>query len=122
MKKSQAKKAGIDELLDAYEQAAVIAGKATESGDYKANNKAVDTIQAVYAELRSRGPEARRALLGLLGHEDPGVRLWAASHALDFSPGDGEPVLEELCSVGQLLGFSAKTTLQEWRKGNLKFP
>jgi len=63
-------------------------------------------------------------LLGLLDSPDVGVKLWAASHALEFAPTDGELVLEALSRSSEI-GISkltAETTLKEWKKGSLKFP
>jgi len=122
MTKRELKYLELAELIKAYSESAKIQGHATESGNYKAGNKAFDLINAIYAELRHRGAQAQRALLPLLNDPDPGIRLWAASHALDFSPTDGEHVLEDLIPIGKFLGLCAKTTLEEWRKGQLKFP
>lgn len=122
MTKREVKKAELAELINAYSESAKIQGEATESGDYKTGNKASDLISAIYSELRRRGPDAQRALLPLLEADNPGVKLWAASHAMDFSPSDGEPVLVSLIPVGRFLGLSAQTTLSEWRKGRLSFP
>jgi hypothetical protein len=122
MTKRQMKKASLDELLAAYRDAARTHGAVTESGDYKVGNKAADLITAIYSELRRRGPDAQRALLPFLGDEDPGVRLWSASHVLEFAPSDGEAILRALIPVGRFLGLSAKVTLEEWEKGRLSFP
>jgi hypothetical protein len=122
MTKRKVKKAELGELIDVYSESARIQGEATESGDYKAGNKTSDLLTVIYSELRRRGTDAQRALLPLLKAKDPGIKLWAASHAMGFSPADGEPVLESLIPVGKFLGLSAKTTLAEWRKGTLHFP
>ena len=79
-------KATLDELIAAYRDAALTQGEATESGDYKAGNKASELLTAIYAELHRRGDEAQRALLPLLDDAAPGVRLWSASHTLEFAP------------------------------------
>jgi len=122
MRKRSIKRASLGELLDAYAQAASVHGRATETGDYKTGNRAADRVAAIYAELRARGPDAQRSLLGLLKHEVPGVRGWAAAHALDFAPSDGEAVLQALIPMGGFVGHDAEMTLKEWRQGRLKFP
>lgn len=122
MKKRQVHKADLGELIAAYSEAARTQGDATETGDYKTGNKASDLIAAIYAELRRRGRDSQCALLPLLTDDDPGVRLWSASHALEFSPSEGEPVLQVLIPVGRFIGLCAKTTLEEWRAGRLQFP
>jgi len=59
-------------------------------------------------------------LVDLLEHEDPYVRLWAASYTLQIMPTKAEKVLEEISHVkGVMAGFSAKMTLEEWKKGTL---
>lgn len=123
MKKSWLKDAPVDELVDAYEQAAVKYGRATEEGDYKTVNKNADIIIKIYAELRSRGREAQMALLPLLAHEEPGVRCSVGSHSLEFAPEQGEPVLSELALIQKsFVGMSAGMALEQWRKGALRFP
>lgn len=62
------------------------------------------------------------ALRELLGHAERGVRLWAASHALEFAPEEAQRVLDNLVLLkGSLVGFSAEMTLREWRAGRLQF-
>ena len=68
-------------------------------------------IAAVYRELRTR--ESESALSDRLNSEDPGVRVWAGAHALEFAPERGEPTLGELAELPGLLGFTAETTLRE---------
>ena len=79
-------------------------------------------VADVYRELRARGAEAQSALLPLLDHENDAVKCWAASHALEFAPERGEPVLTRLARGRLALAFSARQTLREWRNGNLSFP
>lgn len=120
--KRQVKQASLQELLAAYKDAAREHGAVTESGDYNAANRAAGLLVAIYSELRRRGEDAQRALLPFLGDDDLGVRLWSASHALEFAPFEGQTVLQAMIPVGRFLGLSAKTTLEEWEKGRLRFP
>ena len=50
------------------------------------------------------------------------VRLWAASHVLEFAPKLAEAELERL-AMGPRgpLRLNAEMTLQEWRAGHLQF-
>src|SRR4051812_19892849 len=99
----------IEELIQRYADAAAVHGRATEQNDYLAGNAAYQVIDSVCHELRRRGLEAQRALLQLLGDPEPGVRCWAASHALEFSPADGERTLSALAGLPKsLVGFSAR--------------
>lgn len=108
------------DLVAGYVRAATTHGQATRSGDAKAGNAAAATISSIYRELRVR--DRRSVLLPLTGHEDDGVRLWAAAHSLEFAPSDGELVLEELEGGVGPLAFSAEMTLRRWRSGQLRFP
>jgi hypothetical protein len=112
--------ASVDELVDRYASAAAAHAKASEQGDHAVANPQHDVVAAVYRELRDRNE--REALLPLLQIDDPGVRGWAASHALEFSPDDGERVLQELSASAGLVGFNAQMTLDTWRAGELTFP
>jgi hypothetical protein len=121
VRKAWLKKAQGEDLVAEYEAAAHSHGVATENGDYKIANKNADVVAKIYAELRSRGE--RELLLSLLVHESQGVRCWAGAHALDFAPQQGEPVLAVLAEDQRsLMAMSARVTLEEWRKGELKFP
>jgi hypothetical protein len=107
-------------LVAMYRDAAVgqseggLTGKALRAANRKASK-----VAAVYRELRTR--DARSVLLVLLEDADPSVRLWAASHALEFDPAEGEPVLEKLANDqdSEPLGtrFNAQITLEQWRGG-----
>ena len=121
MKLEQVPHAGVAQLISAYQEAARQHGDASEDGDYKTANKSAGLIAAIYAELRRQGLAAQKELLSLLASPTPGVRLWSASHALEFSPDEGERVLSELAMQRQVLGLSAATTLKEWREGRLHF-
>jgi len=61
-------------------------------------------------------------LLPLLLSTDDGVREWAAAHALEFEPRQGEAILLDLAKRKGLQGFSSRMTLKVWREGTLRFP
>jgi hypothetical protein len=112
----------VEQLTAAYQRAASAHGQATAAGDHEAANRHHDLVAAIYRELRSRGLLAQKALLPLMQDPDDAVRSWAASHALEFSPEQAEPVLIALAESRGISAFNAKMTLREWRKGNLSFP
>jgi hypothetical protein len=114
--------AGLDELVSRYAEAAAGHKEATAEGDHRRANREHDRVAEVYRELRRRGPEAQRALLPLLEHPIVGVRSWAGAHALEFAPEEGEHALSRIVADGGMPGFTAKTTLDTWRKGELRFP
>src|SRR5262245_28941405 len=112
--------AHLESLVRQYSEAALRHGQATEKGDYLTANAAHDELASVYRKIRELGANAQRSLLPLLSDADVGIRLWAASHALEFSPDDGVRVLSELERMPKsFVAFSAKMTLQQWRLGAL---
>lgn len=116
MRKTWFKKASIDELVRAYAEAAEAAGRARKVGDYKTNNRNVDIIIKIRAELRLRGQEALLALLPLLDHEYSAVRSAAAVDLLEVAPEQGVRVLEEIESVRpSIFGLEAEYALKEYR-------
>jgi hypothetical protein len=104
-------------LLGRYAEAARAHGTATEKGDYKEANRKHAQLVAVLRELRS--DERVGALAELLGHEEPYVRCWAATHLLESDATAAIPVLEDLVRRPGFLGFTAATVLKEWKKGTL---
>jgi hypothetical protein len=123
MKRSALEKFSIGDLVQRYESAAIQYGAASANSDLKATNRQHSIISDIYRELRQRGVEAQSSLLPLLEHNDVAVRQWAAAHTLEFAPAKGEPILESIASGPPGMDrFSAEMTLEQWRKGALKFP
>jgi Domain of unknown function (DUF2019) len=113
----------VDGIVEVYAAAAAHYYGATQHGDSHGANVAFETVSAAYRELRVRGIEAQHALLPLLAHENPAVRLAAGAHALEFAPEAGEPALTELTAEDETsVAFDAEMTLEVWRDGELRFP
>lgn len=110
-------------LLRTYAEAAVVQGQASFAGDYKTANAKYDILVNICCRLRELGSEAQMCLLELMNHADPNVRLWSATHALEFAPERGEAALRELVNRElRLVSFAAELTLREWTEGRLEFP
>ena len=93
-------------------------------GDSKNSNKQGRIIISICIQLKKEN--RLHALLSLLEHEHPQVRFRAAERTLLSFPDRAERVLKDLSLLrgiqfGQI-GFVSQITLQEWQKGNLKFP
>jgi hypothetical protein len=112
--------AAVSELIHEYAAAATEAGRLDIPS--RQQNKAARRVSAIYGDLRERGRAAQGALLPLLDHPDPAVRLWAASHALEFAPDRAVATLKAMKGVEFPRGLSAEMTLREWRAGRLRFP
>jgi Domain of unknown function (DUF2019) len=111
-----------DTSLDAYAKAAMDHTAGTLEGDSRRANRAYHRLADIYRARRAQGNAAQQELLSLLRHAEPGVRVWAATHALEFSPDRAVPVLERDAAEPGILGFNARTVLAEYRAGRLRFP
>ena len=122
MKRDAPRNASLRDLSAQSEEASGLHGEASRTGNSRTANAQYKRIVAAWKELRGRGEEGRAALLRLMGNSNPDVRMWAASHVLEFDPGAAKAELERLASgPSSLVRFDAEMTLKEWRAGNLKF-
>ncbi|NBC45912.1 DUF2019 domain-containing protein [Corallococcus exiguus] len=109
-------------LVRTYVEAAELHGQASVEGKHRAANTQYARLITAWRELRAQGKDGRSALTGLLQDSNPRVRLWAASHALEFAPVLAEAELERLAlGPAGVVRLDAEMTLSEWRAGNMKF-
>ena len=121
MKKTQLKKLSVGQLIEMTRTASAERWRAIYAGKPKDGNRMFDLLVTIRRELRMRGMDAQRQLLGLLDDPDPGTRCWAAVSVLEFAPSEGERVLAEVAKLPEsLVGFSAEMTLEQWRAGTFK--
>ena len=111
-----------EDAVDVYARAAAMQGAATDRGDHKEANAAYDAMIRSLAVLRESSDRGRSALTGLLEHEDPHVRCWAATHLLPLNAEIAIRELEALTSEAPFVGLNAEMVLREWRAGRLKVP
>ena len=117
MKESDALAARLDELEASYRDAAVHHAAAIASGRHRVANRNYDVLQTIAAELRARGTNGEVILLRLLQSCDASVRLWAATHSVDFAPRDAEATLRAIADGGASpQRLVAEMTLSEWHK------
>ena len=120
-----AREAPLDEVFARYEQTArEWSIESTESRDVKARrvNRLFDENRVYLHRLRS--DERGRALIeALLDDGDPGVRLKAAAHALEWNPDAARPVIAGVAALEGLWPhrFDAEMTLREYDAGRLRF-
>ena len=107
--------------LKKFIEACIAKGEAEETGNVKPreDRKYYKIINSVYSYLKNN--HQLEELSNLLDHENVYVQLWASSYMLQLSGSKAEKVLENLATLKGNIGFCAEMTLQEWRKGNLKF-
>ena len=92
---------------------------ATELGDYKKGNKNYFNIVKAINALKEQGELL--ALLDFLNHPSIGVRGLAACYLLPVRENEAIEALELISQQTGIHALTARTTLSEWRNGNLKF-
>jgi len=106
------------EALKTFKEAAIIHGECTENGNYKLGNKNYKKIAAARNYLKEIGE--RELLRQFLNDSNLSVRGWAATYLLPLCENEALMVLNDIASTKGVYGGDASTTIQEWRKGNLK--
>lgn len=97
--------------------------RAMSTGSIKEANRKYDALVEIRRELRERGLEAQRQLLGLIDAPDPGTRCWVASSVLAFASEEGGQVLAELADKEKnAVGVEAGWILEQWRAGTFNPP
>ncbi|NOW94687.1 DUF2019 domain-containing protein [Mucilaginibacter sp. SG564] len=115
MKKLNDINAALCQFVDAASKHA----EASQTGDYKIANKSYKEIANAYTFLKDH--DSLLVLLDYLDHKSTGVRIWAATYVLPINEKKGIATLEDVGKSTQgILSSTAKTTLSEWLKGNLK--
>jgi hypothetical protein len=122
LKRESVKTVSLEELSARYERAATLHGQASREGAHRVANARYKELIAAWKELRKRDEEGRAALVRLMASADPHVRLWSASHVLEFQPAAAEAELERLAKgPPSVVRLDAEMTLAEWRAGRLSF-
>jgi hypothetical protein len=111
----------LEEIIEEYVNTCLKSDESLETGDYKTGNKCYKVIQKIRNELKSNTDYGIEKLEYLLGHPNEYVRLTTAVSFLPINPQKAEEVLSEISSKRGLNAFTAKMTLEEWHKGNIKF-
>ena len=104
--------------LDTFVEAATKHAEATEQGDYKTCNRCYTIISKTILFLKKENE--MQQLSKFLNYSSVGVRGWAATYLLPIMESEGIKVLEQIAEGKGIHSLTAKTTISEWRKGNLK--
>lgn len=108
----------ISMALSLFEEAATKHAAATKDGDCKTGNKYYDKVLKAVSYLKEQGKIEE--LLQYLDNDIVGIRLAAATFLLPNYEKKGAEVLDAIAKSSDFLSFIAETTLNEWRKGNLR--
>lgn len=110
----------LDKIIEDYVNACLKRDVAQEQGDYKTGNKCFKIIQKIRKELKSNVDYGIVKLEHLLEYPNDYVRIETATSFLPINTQKAEEVLREIADRRGLNAFTAKMTLEEWHKGNIK--
>lgn len=111
---------GNTEALEAnYRTCAEAYGAAYMRGDHKVTNRNYDKLTVLVAKLRTCGEKGEAILRRLMKDESDAIAMCAATHSLPFAERDALDVLDSIARRGGVIGFSAETTVKEWKSGRL---
>ena len=89
----------IEQLLSIFEHACLEQYECWFTDDIDKSNAEYDNLVAVKDELQLRGDDARRALARLMSHDNPQVRLQAATFVYPVAREDARRCLEALAAT-----------------------
>ena len=112
---------GNDQLIAEFVSVASQRGIAAGEGKPQLANKLLARLGKVKKRLESMGEPGRSALLSLLDHPNPWVRLEAASYALKIAETRAKTVLENLRIEPSSVGLMAQALLDLRLKEKMGF-
>ncbi|TEB06807.1 hypothetical protein Psch_00339 [Pelotomaculum schinkii] len=118
-------KINYEDVRQKYINAAILHRKSSYNGDYKTANKQYKVLKKIYDQIEKNVIE-KKLLLDLLEYNDISVKSWAAAHMLgikyEISKAEKELINIATIHDAEMIGFSAKMTLNVWaQQGFLKF-
>ena len=87
-------------------------------GDARTGNRHAKRYIAAFERLRERGDEGRDALMVLLEHERPDVRVAAAAFLLRHCTEESLKVLRAAAAGESLVAFEAGQAIKRWEEGS----
>jgi hypothetical protein len=94
MKRTNLEAMSVEHLVERFVALAVAESEAIDRGDNARYNRLFPQLEDVREELKARPGDQRRALVPLLDHPNPQVRLIAAVSTLEIAPEAARRALE----------------------------
>lgn len=105
--------------IENFINAAILDGEFSKLGDSKQVNKNYKNLESIKSYLLKNEETFITDCKKLLSHENDSVKLHAAVTLLPYSSKEAISTLKQLSTIQGLLGFTAKMTLSEYKKGNI---
>jgi len=105
------------ELVKRFADAVALQTFAIWHGDARTGNRHARRRIAAFERLRERGDEGRDALMVLLQHERPDVRVKAAVYLLRHCTEKSLEVLRAAAAGESMVAFMAQQAIKRWEEG-----
>lgn len=112
----------IEEIINFYTESARQYGERMDQGEFNEAIPYFDQNEKAFRILLRIGKHGAFALLNLLGHDNPHVRISAATHLINTYRHQALEVLETLARESGFQGFNAQVVLDDLKKGNIAIP
>ena len=112
----------VQRLIRLYEETAYLYGEMMERGDYEMANLNLEKNELAFDQLIKCGDIGCNALLDLLDHRSPHVRISAATHLLNTYYDRAVNVLKKLSDNSGFQGLTAKMVLEDFKNGDIVIP
>jgi Domain of unknown function (DUF2019) len=109
-------------LISEYKKHAQNHGKGTMDGNPKLTNRSYHKVMETLNKIKKYNDEGYKALSQLLEENNDYIRLFAATHLLNYNKQKAEKTLQEITQKPGIVSLDAEVVLQEWKNGNLKIP
>ncbi len=100
MKRSELSKMSVNELVEHFAEIGLAQDRAIEQDNNRGYRKLYAQMEAVDQELRSRGGEARLALIRLYDYPNMQVRLQAATYTLGVALEPARRLIQQIADSG----------------------
>jgi hypothetical protein len=107
----------LDVLVDEFASCVIAQWEAIEAGNARKAETFARRYLAAWETLRAQGNSGRDALMVLLEHDVPLVRVAAAAFLLRYATTRARAVLEIEARGTDMLGFRAQQALARWDEG-----
>lgn len=114
-------KMSVPQLVERFTALALGQFEAELYGEIAKYNRLYDQLEAIERELKNRTGDERTALISLLAHENPQVRLDAAQATLAVAPAAARQALQDISDRNEYPQAAyARGTLMSLQKGTRK--
>jgi len=104
-------------LVEAFASAVAAQTDAIGRGDPRSGNVEARKYIRIFRQLRQLGDSGRDALVALLTHQRPDVRVTAAAYLLRHRNHEAMAVLRDAAAGTGLVSFEASECIKRWEAG-----